>query len=134
MMCRFNWYEEAVTFIAARGITTGTSGGAFSPDLTLTRGQFIVMLMRAYGIEADTNPTDNFSDAVHHFTQNYLAAAKRLGITTGVGDNKFAPTARSADWNSSPCLYRALNVLGELPEATTTKTTSDFSDAGLISS
>jgi hypothetical protein len=29
----------------------------------VTRGQFIVMLMRAYGIEPDANPTGNFTDA-----------------------------------------------------------------------
>jgi len=31
--------------------------------MKLTRGQFIVMAMKAYGIEPDINPTDNFADA-----------------------------------------------------------------------
>ena len=128
------WYCDAVGFIAARGITTGTGGNAFSPNATLTRGQFIVMLMRAYEIEADTNPTDNFTDAGNTYYTNYLAAAKRLGITAGIGDNKFAPDSEISRQDMFTLLYRALNVLGELPEATTTKTTGDFSDAGLISS
>ena len=52
-----------ITFIVAHGITTGTSEGIFSPDMQLTRGQFMVMLLRAYGISPDVNPVDNFTDA-----------------------------------------------------------------------
>ena len=85
------WYYDAVTFIAARGITGGTTDTTFSPDATLTRGQFIVMLMRAYGLDADDDASDNFSDAGDTYYTGYLAAAKLLGITNGVGDNMFAP-------------------------------------------
>lgn len=129
-----DWYYNAVTFIAARKITTGTSVSTFSPNGTLTRGQFIVMLMRAYGIEADVNPTNNFSDAGNAYYTNYLAAAKRLGISTGIGSNLFAPESEISRQDMFTLLYRALNVIGELPVAATTKTTSDFSDAGKISS
>lgn len=62
------WYHGAVSFIAARGITSGTTATTFSPDATLTRGQFITMLLRAYGITSDTSATDNFSDAGNTIT------------------------------------------------------------------
>jgi hypothetical protein len=97
------WYHDAVTFIAAREITAGTSASTFSPDGTLTRGQFIVMLMRAYGIEADSNSTDNFLDAGNTYYTNYLAAAKRLGISQGTGGNQFAP--------DSEIMREAMNAL-----------------------
>ncbi len=129
-----DWYYKPVTFIAARGITTGSTANTFSPNNTLTRGQFIVMLMRAYGIEADTSPADNFSDAGDTYYSNYLAAAKRLGISTGVGDNTFAPDSEITRQDMFTLLYRALGILDELPEAAGSKTTSDFGDAGLISS
>ena len=57
------WYSKAVSFIAAREISAGTGDGRFSPEAKLTRGQFIVMLMKAYGITPDANPQDNFADA-----------------------------------------------------------------------
>ena len=129
-----DWYYNPVTFIAARGITTGSTANTFSPNNTLTRGQFIVMLMRAYGIEADTNPTDNFSDAGDTYYSNYLAAAKRLGISNGIGNNTFAPDREITRQDMFTLLYRALGVLDELPEVAGSKTTSDFGDAGLISS
>ena len=85
------WYARAVSFIAARGITTGTGGSNFSPEAKLTRGQFIVMLMKAYGIAPDANPKNNFTDAGNTWYTGYLAVAKRLGISAGVGSNLFAP-------------------------------------------
>ncbi|MEN6489643.1 MAG: S-layer homology domain-containing protein, partial [Smithella sp.] len=84
------WYGKAVCFIAARGITTGTGNGNFSPEAKLTRGEFIVMLMKAYGMDPDLNPKDNFADAGSTYYTGYLAAAKRLGISNGVGSNMFA--------------------------------------------
>jgi len=74
------WYSKAVTFIAAREIATGTGDGNFSPEAKLTRGQFIVMLMKAYGIKPDKENKDNFADGGDTYYTGYLAAARRLGI------------------------------------------------------
>lgn len=127
------WYEKAVSFIGARGITTGTGNGNYSPNAKLTRGEFLVLLMRAYGIEPEENPTDNFSDAGDTWYTNYLAAAKRLGISTGIGDNRFAPGKEITRQEMFTLLYNALSVLGRLPGSTSGKTLTDFSDASEIS-
>lgn len=128
------WYNKPVSFIAARDITTGTGGGNFSPDAKLTRGQFIVMLMKAYGIDPDANPADNFSDAGSTYYTGYIAAAKRLGITNGVGKNLFAPEKEITRQEMFTLLYNALKVIGQLPEGDSGKTLSDFTDAGQIDS
>lgn len=44
------WYAPAVSFLSAREITTGASETLFSPLMKLTRGQFLVLLMKAYEI------------------------------------------------------------------------------------
>lgn len=125
------WYYKAVSFIAAREITLGTGGGNFSPDAKLTRGQFIVMLMRAYGIEpdADPDPNDNFADAGNTYYTGYLAAARRLGISAGVGNNMFAPEKEITRQEMFKLLYNALKVIGKLSGSSSEKTLSDFSDA-----
>jgi len=128
------WYYDAVTFIATKGITTGTGEGKFSPGATLTRGQFITMLLRAYGIAADTNPTDNFSDAGDTYYTGYLAAAKKLGITSGVGDNKFAPDNAITRQEMFTLLYNALKVLDKLPSGASGKALADFADADGVAS
>lgn len=128
------WYANAVRFMAARGIATGTGNGNFSPDGKLTRGEFIVMLMRAYGIEGEDDSTFNFSDAGNTYYTASLAAAKRLGISNGVGENKFAPQQEITRQEMFTLLYNGLNVMGLLPEGDSGRTLSDFTDSSSISS
>ena len=128
------WYSKAVSFIAARGITSGTGVGKFSPDTKLTRGEFIVMLMRAYDIAPDTNPKDNFADAGDTYCTNYLAAAKRLGISSGAGNNMYAPSKEITRQEMFTMLYNTLKVLNSLPQGSSGKTLSNFTDADRIAS
>jgi|GEM_PF-1975352 len=127
-----DWYYDAVTFCAAREITTGLGDDLFGPENTPTRGQFIVMLMRAYGLKADEDLSDNFSDAGDTYYTGYLASAKRLGISAGIGNNMYAPEKEITRQEMFTLLYNALKVIGQLPEGNSGKTLSDFSDAGEI--
>ncbi|NLP23240.1 MAG: S-layer homology domain-containing protein, partial [Syntrophomonadaceae bacterium] len=126
------WYYDAVSFCAAKGITTGTGNGNFSPDATLTRGQFITMLLKAYSIEAIAAPTDNFADAGSTYYTGYLAAAKARGISNGVGDNKFAPEKAITRQEMFTLLYNALKNISQLPQGDSGKTLSEFSDANSV--
>lgn len=126
------WFEKAVDFIAARGITGSTGGGSFSPDAKLTRGDFLVMLMKAYGIAPDENFADNFSDAGDTYYTGYLAAAKRIGISTGTGNNEYAPDREITRQEMFTLLYNALKVIGQLPQCDSGRTLSGFADAGQI--
>jgi len=128
------WYSKAVSFIAARGITTGTGGGIFSPKARLTRGQFMVMLMRAYGIAPDMDAEDNFADAGDTYYTGYLAAAKRLGISKGIGNNMFGPDREITRQEMFTLLYNTLKAIGKLPKGDSGKTLADFTDAGLLDS
>ncbi|MEA4925965.1 MAG: S-layer homology domain-containing protein [Syntrophomonadaceae bacterium] len=127
-----SWYHDAVSYLAARGITSGTTATAFSPDATLTRGQFITLLLRAYGIEADKDAADNFSDAGGTYYTGYLAAAKRLGIANGVGGNRFSPEQAITRQQMFTLLYNALQALDRLPGSHSDQPLSNFSDSGNI--
>jgi hypothetical protein len=127
-----DWYYKAVSFIAARGITTRTGSGTFSPDAVLTRADFLVMLMKVYGIAPDTNPADNFSDAGSTYYTGYLAAAKRLGISAGVGNNLYAPGKEITRQEMFTLLYNVLKAIGQLPPGDCGKTLSDFSDSNSV--
>lgn len=127
-----DWFYVAVSFCAEKGITNGTSKTTFSPNTTLTRGQFITMLLKAYGIEPVANPTDNFADAVNTYYTGYLAVAKAKGISNGVGNNKFAPEKAITRQEMFTLLYNALKVLNKLPTTDNGKTLSDFNDSGSV--
>ncbi|HWP80822.1 MAG TPA: GLUG motif-containing protein [Candidatus Acidoferrum sp.] len=129
------WYAKAVAFIAAREITSGTGDGTtFSPEAKLTRGEFLVLMMRAYGIAPDEAPTDNFADAGDTYYTGYLAAAKSLGISNGVGDNLYNPVAQITRQEMFTLLYNALDVMGQLPDGESGKTMDDFTDSAQIAS
>ncbi|MFA5527883.1 MAG: Ig-like domain-containing protein [Peptostreptococcales bacterium] len=109
------WYSTAVSFIANRGITTGAGNNNYSPDMKLTRGQFITMIMRAYGLEPDKNQADNFTDAGNTWYTGYLATAKRFGIARGVGNNMFAPEKEITRQEMFTLIYNILAALNQLP-------------------
>ncbi len=128
------WYHDAVVFLAARGVTTGTTDTTFGPDGLVTRGQFITLLLRAYEIAPDENLSDNFSDAGDTYYTGYLAAAKRLGISGGVGDNRFAPEQAITRQEMFTLLHNALKMLDRLPAGGGRTTLPDFADSDAIAS
>jgi len=127
------WYADAVRFIATREITLGTAAGQFDPERKLTRGELMVMIMKAYGIEPYSSPSDNFSDAGKTYYTGYLAAAKRLGIAEGTGGNRFSPDSEISREDLIVLLYRMLKVTGELPAGSTGKALATFGDADQVS-
>jgi hypothetical protein len=128
------WYGKAVGFVAARGITIGTGDGQFSPEGKLTRGQFLIMVMKAYGIATDENAKDNFADCGSTYYTGYLAAAKRLGISHGTGSNMFAPEKEITRQEMFTLLYNTLKSIGEIPAGKNGKELSTFADANQIAS
>lgn len=122
------WYKDALDFCAARGIAAGLGNGLFAPDAYLSRGDFLVLLLRAYGIEPDENPLDNFSDAGQTYYTGYLASAKRLGIAGGVAYNQFAPEERIQRQELFTLLYRTLKILGKAPDNSEGQNLKAFAD------
>ncbi len=130
------WYKDAIDFIAAREITSGTGDGVFSPETKLTRGQFIVLLMNAYGISPDAadEGTINFGDAGNTYYTGYLLNAKSLGIVNGIGNNMYAPEQTITRQEMFVMLYNALEVIEELPQTYGDKQLSDFGDVNQVAS
>ncbi|GEM_PF-1383262 len=132
------WYKNAIDFIAAREITSGTSNDMFSPEAKLTRAQFVVLLMNAYQIntqnQSTANQIQNFSDAGNTYYTEYLFTAKTLGIVNGVGNNMFAPEQAITRQEMFVMLYNALDVIEELPQASSDKQLSDFGDENQVAS
>ncbi len=87
----FGDYATAIEYITMRQITSGVDGDNYSAATDCSRAMFLVMLMRAYNIPKDLEWESNFSDAGNAYYSGYLAAAKRLGIAAGIGENRFAP-------------------------------------------
>ena len=100
------YYAKAVAWAVENGVTTGTGDGKFSPDAPCTRGQAVTFLWRALGQLA--GDTASFSDvpADSYFAQAVAWAAAN-GVTTGVGNNLFAPDALCTRAQIVTFLFRA---------------------------
>ncbi|WP_181376354.1 S-layer homology domain-containing protein, partial [Paenibacillus agaridevorans] len=109
------WYGEPAAYLAARSIVLGKGSGLFAPADSVTRAEFVVMVMRAYGIAPAEDPASSFDDAGSGYSAPYLAEAKRLGLVNGVGGNRFAPAAAMSRQDMLVILHRMLSRLNELP-------------------
>ncbi len=106
-------YAAAATYLGARGIVTGEN---FDAKGTVTRGEAIVMLLKAYNIKPVENPVNNFSDAAGEFA-GYYAKAKEIGITSGVGNNRLAADTSITTEMLYVMLHNMISYLGEFPAA-----------------
>ena len=80
--CRF-----AAEWIKNTGIFVGESlGGSpcFSPDRTVSRGEFVTMLVKTLNLPTDPELTETGYTDVPDWLKPYLAAAIRSGLTTGL--------------------------------------------------
>lgn len=109
------WYRDAVKFIAAREITKGVDVTRFGPTQYLTRGQFIVMLLKAYDIEPENESSVNFADAGATYYTPYLAAAKKIGIASGVGQNLYLPEKMISMQEIYALLHKTMILTGYIP-------------------
>jgi len=126
------WYNNAMNFVVARKIMPSTGYMRYSPTAKITRAEFLMMIMKAYNIAPDLNPVDNFDDADQTEYSGYLAAAKRLKLSNGVGDNKFAPNAVITRQETFTFLYNILTLTNKLGDGEIEKKVSDFNDGNVV--
>lgn len=80
--CRF-----AAEWLKNTGLFTGEQVAGqtcFQPEKTVSRGEFVTMLVQTLGLRVEENNTGTgFSDEVPTWLKPYLAAAQRAGLTAG---------------------------------------------------
>ena len=103
------YYAEAVRWALSRGITSGTGGGAFSPDDACTRAQSAAFLYRAAGSPA-VGGNASFADVpADSYYAQAVAWAKEHGITDGIGGGLFGANDDCVRAQIVTFLFRAYN-------------------------
>lgn len=101
------YYYKAVLWAVEKGITNGTSNGAFKPNATVTRGQTAAFLYRAAG-SPSVNAKPGFTDIhVNDYYADAVAWAEKNGITSGVGEARYNPSGRCTRAQIVSFLYRS---------------------------
>ena len=85
-----DWQIGPVNWAKANGITTGTTATTFSPERSITRAEFLVMLWRAAGMPTGA-PASGFADVTKDWQTGAVDWAKSIGLTTGTSDTTFSP-------------------------------------------
>ena len=86
------YYAPAVTWAVGRGVTSGTGGSSFSPDMIVTRGQAVTFLWRAAGQPKSAVTANPFTDVLPGaYYYDAVLWAVQQGITNGTSDTTFSP-------------------------------------------
>ncbi len=122
------WAQEAINALAADGIINGMGDGRFEPERSITREEFVAMLVKAFDIPAsdtDAGFTDAAADAWY---ASALAAAKQAGLVNGYEDGSFGVGQEITREDVTVFLYRAQNL-----DSTKTEESELFADDADIS-
>ena len=89
-----SYYEEAVNWAVAQGITAGTTATTFSPNAVCTRAQAVMFLWKAAGSPAPLSSVMPFTDVPEgSYYHDAVLWAVENGVTKGTSDTAFSPNA-----------------------------------------
>ena len=128
----YDWAKGSIEYLCSSGVVNGIGNGKFSPAAPMTRGNFMLMLCRAFDFSiggtgsgfADVPADSVYADA--------LRAAKTLGIAQGSGGS-FYPDQPLSREQAAVFLLRALRANGWTIAEGNRSTISGFSDAASVS-
>ncbi len=128
----YSWAAPSVDYLYQAGVVTGTDATHFAPAQNITRGDFVLMLYRAFGLRAAG--TSSFSDVPQNsYYAQAIASAKALGIAAGGGDGKFNPTAALTRQDAMLLIQRTLNATGRTMRDGNGNALNNFADRGKVS-
>lgn len=106
-----HWAEANIKQAVGSGIAAGYPDGTFKPNRTVTRAEFIVMLMNALKPQ-DGEAELTFSDAasIGPWAAKAVAQAVRAGMITGYKDGAFRPDAEITRAEMASMLAHALGL------------------------
>ncbi|MGO4692994.1 LamG-like jellyroll fold domain-containing protein [Paenibacillus sp. 2TAB26] len=127
------WAKKQIEVLASKGIINGTSVIKYFPSTTITRADFIVLLVKALELTApiDTN-FDDVSFSSYYY--NEVMIAKKLGITNGSGDNKFNPLQPITRQDAFALLHKAMKAAGMKLNEGTSAGLDRFNDKAKVAS
>lgn len=124
----FAWAKNAIDVLASKGVINGVTDEAFAPSKKISRADFIVLLVRGLGLSAKID--SNFDDiAETDYFYHPVGIAKKLGITGGVGANKFNPQAEITRQDMFVLTARALEFTKKVFATGNTSELEGYNDA-----
>lgn len=129
----WDWAKPSVEFLRYAGISNGYSNGSFRPSRSISRGEFTLMVCRAFGFDT-TAKVSSFPDVPAGSPYaGAVATAKSMGIVEGNGD-RFRPDSPITRQSAMTIICRAMKAAGEKLPVTGSSLLSVYNDQARIAS
>lgn len=107
------WAEEAINYLAEKGVVSGTGDNMFSPDNEITREAFAKMVVLAFGMY-DKNAECSYGDvAADDWSYGYIASAKKNGIISGITESEFGYGLNISRQDAAVIIKRIYDLSGK---------------------
>lgn len=124
---KYSWASEGIDTLHRLGIIQGTSATTFSPEKNITRADFVLLVMRALGLEAESG--SSFADvSPGAYYAEALSMAKKLGIINGTDGNRFNPKGEISRQDMMVIAARALKAVNKLSAGGSAGELSGYTD------
>jgi len=108
-----SWAQEAINYLAERGVVSGKAERMFVPGDNIKREEFVKMVVNAFelaGEEAEISFADVPEDAWYY---NDIKTAYSLGIINGADENHFGTGGLITRQDMAAILFRTAEKLGK---------------------
>ena len=86
------WAREEILELSYMDIMKGYGNGTMQPDRTISREEFVAMLVRAIGLPTDDEFSESYSDVTDkYWSHKYITAAKENGLLSIFSGYYFYP-------------------------------------------
>lgn len=125
------WATEAILQLFERGVVSPAEDGRFRPNDSVTREEFVKLLMEAFGIKAEGAAKPFADETEGAWYTPYLAAARQIGLVNGYDDGRFGVGEQITRQDMAAMAYRAVGLTGK--QLSETVEAAVFSDSSEIS-
>lgn len=132
-MTGYETQKPSVEFLYDSGVVKGYVDGTYGPGRSISRGEFTVMVYRAFELP-DAGSSYSFPDVpTDSFCAKEVAAAKALGIVQGNG-KAFLPENTITRQDAMTVVLRAMEATGKTVPNVSASILSSYTDGAQVSS
>lgn len=111
-MGNYTWAIGSVDYLSGLGVVNGVGGSQFGPGRAILRGDFVLMLCRAFGFQTGSTSSGFYDVPSDSYYAQAIAAARALGVVQGDGTGRFQPTGALTRQDAMVMIVRAMNAAG----------------------